>query len=129
MKSAALTILTITFVAACATNPAARKESVRYGRNIQKVELGQSMLEVLSVMGTDPASRIRSLGSDGTNVEQWIYVTDYENDTATALTFTNRLLTQIRQERWDGAYTVNSIHPTEDLTSEKEIRARTPEKP
>jgi hypothetical protein len=59
---------------------------------IGKVELGQSIATVRAVMGRSPERRDAS-----GNVERWSYLTDYDNELMTTITFTNGVVTGIGQ--------------------------------
>ncbi|MGZ5446452.1 MAG: hypothetical protein ACXW5U_32375 [Thermoanaerobaculia bacterium] len=118
MKSllAALAAAALVSSISCATNPQARTAAAYNAKNIQRVTLGASMVSVLVAMGREPEIRFRQV-QEGNVVEQWSYVTDYERDVVTTLTFEDRHVTAIRQEPWNGTYSRDTIGAHEDLSS------------
>ena len=59
---------------------------------IGKVQLGQTLDEVRSVMGKEPERRSAVAGQ-----ESWGYLTDYSDHLITTVIFTNGIVTEIKQ--------------------------------
>ncbi len=72
-------------------------------RAIGKVALGQTPVEVRAIMQHDPERREASVSPDGMNSETWSYITDYQAELVTTLTFTNGRLAKIGQAPWKTA--------------------------
>jgi hypothetical protein len=67
---------------------------------IGQVQLGQTQEEVRAIMRHDPERREASLTSDGKKVETWSYITDYDAERMSTLTFTDGRLTAMGQAAW-----------------------------
>ena len=67
---------------------------------IGKVQLGQTQDEVRAIMRHDAERREASLTSDGRKIESWSYITDYDAERMTTLTFTDGHLTGMGQAPW-----------------------------
>jgi hypothetical protein len=67
---------------------------------IGAVQLGQTQEEVRMIMRHDPERREGSLAADGKKIETWSYITDYDAERMTTLTFTDGTLTAIGQDAW-----------------------------
>lgn len=67
---------------------------------IGQVQLGQTQEEVRAIMRHDPERREGSLTSDGEKVETWSYITDYDAERMSTLTFTDGRLTAMGQAAW-----------------------------
>ena len=68
------------------------------GAHIGGVKIGQSIVEVRSIMGKDPEERsVRT--QDGQSLESWGYRTDYKNRITTRIDFLDLKVVGIRQER------------------------------
>jgi hypothetical protein len=128
MRNAVLATLAIVFAASCSTNPAAKAAAVGHSSAIRGVVLGQTMYQIRQVMKADPQTRTRRVTPDGHNQEEWGYVTDYGNDVITQITFTDRMVTEIRQMAWRGEYASGTISPGEDLRTPNEIADETANK-
>src|SRR5829696_4293533 len=71
-------------------------------RVIGQVRLGQTQDDVRTIMKHAPERREASM-SDGRRSEIWMYITDYQAELMTALTFTDGVLTSIGQAPWKQA--------------------------
>src|SRR5438093_6422798 len=69
-------------------------------KQIPQVSLGQTPAEVRAIMRHDPERREASLATDGKQIETWSYITDYDAEQMTSLTFTDGRLTQIGKAPW-----------------------------
>jgi len=88
--------------AGCNTNPAAFEASKVNKVAIVNVKLGQTMEQVRAIMGRPPESTAESLLDDGAHQTTWNYLTDYHNETNTAITFRNGKVVSIAPARWLG---------------------------
>ena len=70
---------------------------------IGQVRLGQTEQEVRAIMQHDPERREGSLSPEGKRIETWSYITDYQAELVTTLTFTEGRLTNIGQAPWKPA--------------------------
>lgn len=122
-------ILALTAFVGCATNKVAQAAAPTNAHNIKSVRLGQTMSEVHAIMGKDPEIRTKRVAS-GVSQEEWSYVTDYENDVLTRITFTDQIASEISQQPWEGNYSTNTIQAGEDLrtATEKELSGQAAQK-
>lgn len=67
---------------------------------IGQVQLGQTQEEVRVIMRHDPERRAASLEPDGKRVETWSYITDYNAEIMSTITFTDGRLTAMGQAPW-----------------------------
>lgn len=69
-------------------------------KQISRVELGQTPSEVRTIMKHDAERREAMVRSDGGKTETWSYLTDYDAEQMTTLTFVNSRLTAIGKAPW-----------------------------
>jgi len=69
-------------------------------KQIGRIQLGQTPNDVRSLMKHDAERREASADANGNTVETWSYITDYDAEQMTTLTFTNGRLTAIGKESW-----------------------------
>ncbi|MCU1227853.1 MAG: hypothetical protein JWO97_737 [Acidobacteria bacterium] len=86
----------------CMTNKDAWTASEHNKLWIRQVKLGQTDSEVLVAMHTSPESTSARTLQDGTIEQTWNYLTDYDNDTNTTITFRNGRVVEITQTAWLG---------------------------
>jgi hypothetical protein len=66
---------------------------------IGQVKLGQTQDDVMAIVRHAPERR-KATATPDAQVETWSYITDYQAELMTTLTFTNGKLTAIGQEPW-----------------------------
>jgi hypothetical protein len=69
------------------------------GKAIANVAVGQSLEQVRATMRHDPERRTIAT-VDSNTVETWSYITDYDAELMTVITFTNGKVTALGQEAW-----------------------------
>lgn len=69
-------------------------------RVISQVKLGQTQDQVHAIMRHDPERQQALISPDGKKIETWSYITDYQAELMTTLTFTEGTLTAIGQAPW-----------------------------
>jgi hypothetical protein len=67
---------------------------------INQVKLGETQDQVRTIMRHDAERREASSSLEGKNLETWSYITDYQAELMTTLTFTDGVLTAIGQAPW-----------------------------
>jgi hypothetical protein len=67
---------------------------------IDRVQVGQTLDEVRSTMGTPPEKREVRARFDGKTVELWSYATDYTRKVETTIIFLDGRVTEIRATSW-----------------------------
>lgn len=97
-----LTVLFPLLVLTCATNRPALEASRWNAASIADVKLGQTSDEVRAVLHKGPESTATRVLLDGTNEEVWNYLTDYDNDMNTSITFRNGKVVELAQTKWLG---------------------------
>jgi hypothetical protein len=102
IRNFALILFVSWSVLGCNTNPAALKASKANKSAIASVQLGQGTDLVKTIMRTGPESTAARLLDNGVHEEVWYYLTDYESDTNTAITFHNGKVVAIGASRWLG---------------------------
>jgi hypothetical protein len=100
----AVAIVTIALAscASCVTNRPAKNAAASNKVFIGQVKIGQTMEQVRIEMHKGPESQNVSTLPDGTVETVWNYVTDYDSDTNTSITFRGDKVTAINQTRWLG---------------------------
>ena len=68
--------------------------------HLNKVRLGQTLVEVEKIMGP-PERRAARLRYDGVSIEEWSYVTDYIRRADTTITFVGGKVEEIRVTPWE----------------------------
>ncbi len=101
MRQFAVSLLVL-FALSCVTNGAALGESRKNRIWISQVKLGQTEDQVRAIMHKGPESTNSRVLPDGTNEEVWNYLTDYENDINTSITFRNGKVVELTQMPWLG---------------------------
>lgn len=91
-------VLVLVFVlAACSSGHAlAEKNRAR----INKVRLGQTLVEVERIMGP-PERRAARLRYDGVSIEEWSYVTDYMRKSDSLILFVGGKVQEIQAAPWE----------------------------
>ena len=91
-------VLVLFFVlAACSSGHAlAEKNRAR----INKVRLGQTLVEVERIMGP-PERRAARLRYDGVSIEEWSYVTDYMRKMDSLILFVGGKVQEIQSAPWE----------------------------
>jgi hypothetical protein len=102
MRKFCIVALASVIALACVTNRAALNASRSNKLFIGQVQIGQTMEQVRSEMHKGPESRNVTTLPDGTVETVWNYVTDYEADTNTSITFRGDKVTAINQTKWLG---------------------------
>ncbi len=95
-------IFVLLVVAGCRSNPAAYDASFANKAVIGSIHLGQSMEQVQAIMGKAPESVDARLLENGVSETVWYYLTDYGNETNTAITFHNDKVVAIATSKWLG---------------------------
>jgi hypothetical protein len=67
---------------------------------INKVRLGQTLVEVERVMGP-PERRAARLRFDGVSIEEWSYITDYVRKVDALVVFVGGKVQEIQSTSWD----------------------------
>lgn len=67
---------------------------------INKVRLGQTLVEVAKIMGP-PERRATRLRYDGVSIEEWSYVTDYVRKMDALILFVGGKVEEIQSTSWD----------------------------
>lgn len=75
-------------------------DAVFNAKVIGQVKLGQTQDQVRAIMRHDPERRLATISSEGKKIETWSYITDYQAELMTTLTFTDSSLTAIGQAPW-----------------------------
>jgi major membrane immunogen (membrane-anchored lipoprotein) len=101
-KTFLVSTLALGFLVACVTNRTALTASHSDRMFISGVKIGQAIDEVRAMMHKGPESQSVTALPDGTVETTWNYLTDYESDTNTTITFRNGKVTAINQTRWLG---------------------------
>ena len=104
LKKIAL-VLTIVFAASCTTSGVnvdrhAFQLAEKNRARINKVRLGQTLVEVERVMGP-PERRAARLRYDGVSIEEWSYVTDYVRKFDSLILFVGGKVEEIQATSWD----------------------------
>jgi hypothetical protein len=86
----------------CNTNPAAFEASKVNKSAIGNIHLEQSFDQVKAIMGSPPESTAVRLLDNGVHETVWYYLTDYEGETNTAITFHNGKVVAIAASQWLG---------------------------
>jgi hypothetical protein len=68
--------------------------------HINKVRLGQTLVEVERIMGP-PERRAARLRYDGVSVEEWSYITDYVRKMDGLIVFVGGKVAEIQSTSWD----------------------------
>jgi hypothetical protein len=68
--------------------------------HLDKVRLGQTLVEVERVMGP-PERRAARLRYDGVSIEEWSYVTDYLRKEDALILFVGGKVAEIQTSSWD----------------------------
>ncbi len=102
MIKALITFLMVFVIGACNTNPKAFNASMYNRSMITGVRLGQSMAEVQQAMGKPPESQASKLLGRGEQEVRWYYLTDYDSETNTEITFRQGRVVEIRATPWLG---------------------------
>ena len=118
LKFSRLAALLAVWLTGCATDRPALEASPGHAKALKSVAIGQTMNQVYRAAGSPETRKIRQTANSVE--ERWGYVTDYDNDTLTTIVFTNRIVTGIENERWDGAHLPNAVLATENLDSPQE---------
>lgn len=64
-------------------------EAIYNAPRVRRLELGQTIAEARAIMGRDPERRSLKTTPTGKPVEQWGYLTDYDNTVVSVITFTD----------------------------------------
>lgn len=83
------------FLAACSVNLAEKNRA-----HINKVRLGQTLVEVERIMGP-PERRAARLRYDGVSIEEWSYVTDYMRKMDSLILFVGGKVQEIQSSPWE----------------------------
>ncbi len=67
---------------------------------INKVRLGQTLVEVERIMGP-PERRAARLRYDGVSIEEWSYITDYVRKMDALILFVGGKVAEIQSTSWD----------------------------
>lgn len=67
---------------------------------VGQLKLGQTQDQVRAIMRHDPERREAAISPEGKKVETWSYITDYQAELMTTLTYTDGVLTAIGQAPW-----------------------------
>ncbi|HEX2060774.1 MAG TPA: hypothetical protein VHK90_08530 [Thermoanaerobaculia bacterium] len=68
--------------------------------NVNRVRLGQTLVEVQRIMGP-PERRAARLRYDGVSVEEWSYITDYVRKMDALIVFVGGKVQEIQSTSWD----------------------------
>ena len=68
--------------------------------HINKVRLGQTLVEVERIMGP-PERRAARLRYDGVSIEEWSYITDYVRKMGALIVFVGGKVQEIQSTSWD----------------------------
>jgi hypothetical protein len=86
----------VLLLTSCASVPLAEKNRA----HINKVRLGQTLVEVARVMGP-PERRAARLRFDGVSIEEWSYVTDSIRKLDSLIVFVGGKVEEIQSMPWD----------------------------
>ena len=96
-----LPALALLALIAC-THPAALKASKQNQARIGGVSLNQTMDQVSKVMGKPAESVSQRMLENGDREATWYYLTSYDDEINTAVTFRNGRVVEITQSPWLG---------------------------
>lgn len=102
IASVAVVTIALASCASCVTNRPAKRAASVNATYIGQVKIGQTMDQVRTEMHKGPESQNVTTLPDGTLETVWNYVTDYDADTNTSITFRGDKVTAINQTRWLG---------------------------
>lgn len=117
MKKAVWTLFAIAALSSCVSNRSALDASQSNRLFINQVAMGQTMDQVRIEMHKGPESQNVTTLGDGTIETVWNYVTDYNADTNTSITFHGDKVSGINQTRWlgNGDFSIQHGTPEEQL--------------
>ena len=70
-------------------------------KNIDRLRVGQTLVEVQRIMGKPPERRNAHVRFDGISIEEWSYITDYVRRMDTTITFVGGKVDEIRSAKWE----------------------------
>lgn len=100
----ALAALTLLGILGCGTGVDVERHAFRLAErnrvNVNRIRLGQTLVEVQKIMGP-PERRAARLRYDGVSVEEWSYITDYVRKMDALVVFVGGKVQEIQSTSWD----------------------------
>jgi hypothetical protein len=95
-------LFAVSVAVGCNVNPAAFEASKVNKVSIVNVKLGQTMDQVQAIMGRPPESTAERVLDSGDHEIIWNYLTDYDSETNTSITFRKGRAVSIAPTKWLG---------------------------
>lgn len=107
MKKLILVSLTFLLSSGCATTPSAAApdwavaRALENQKRVNRIRMGQTLVEVERVMGGGPERRHARVRFDGVAIEEWSYSTDPLRKLDTVITFVGGKVEEINTASWE----------------------------